>query len=385
MKKQTHAFQKTIAAVLIVKNEMRTIEKCLDALDGAVDQIVVVDTGSTDGTDVVVEKKGIQVHPFEWKDDFSEARNYALSLATTDWAISIDADEILYAEDKDALRSLAIQYEPVHGAFALQIMIMNAIGQMVSPQRETRMFPLNRGLFWFRPIHEQLITKDSNKIPVYAVDARVWHDGYDPQIVDIREKYQRNIRILEKHVEAHPDDAVSHSFLGRENLMVGQLDSAIHHLQIARTLYQSNGEVIALAETERNLLLVLDQKGNYEQAEIIAKHLTDQHPDYLDGWYLSGFLQMKKASAALQKAQSSLKQSVHVAATKHHTTDTTIGQFKAILHLADTQRLGGNWLEARNLYLEVLRRMPNFPEVRNILDQMDKTILELADQIRESK
>lgn len=384
MKKQTHAFQKTIAAVLIVKNEMRTIKKCLDALDGAVDQIVVVDTGSTDGTDVVVEKKGIQVHPFEWKDDFSEARNYALSLATTDWAISIDADEILYAEDKDALRSLAIQYEPVHGAFALQIMIMNAIGPMVSPQRETRMFPLNRGLFWFRPIHEQLITKDSNKIPVYATEIRVWHDGYDPQMVDTKEKYHRNIRILEKHVEAHPDDAVSHSFLGRENLMVGQLDCAIHHLQIARTLYQSNGEVIALPETERNLLLAFEQKGNDEQAEIIAKRLTEQHPDYLDGWYLSGFMQMKKASSALRKAQSYLRQSVNIASNKHHATDQTIGQFKSILHLADTLRLSGNLAEARTLYLEVLRRMPNFPEVRNIVNQMDKTILDLAERIRDN-
>ncbi|EPZ50610.1 glycosyltransferase family 2 protein, partial [Alicyclobacillus acidoterrestris] len=139
----------TVEAVLIVKIEIRTIEKCLTALQPAVDQIVVVDTGSTDGTVFSVQNLGIPVHCFKWDDDFAAARNYALSFAETDWVISVDADEILYKEDTDKIRKFAEQYNAVPGTFALQILQMNIVGDVMSPSRETRMFPLGRGLFWF--------------------------------------------------------------------------------------------------------------------------------------------------------------------------------------------------------------------------------------------
>ncbi len=83
-----------LSAVLIVKNEERMLPRCLESLAGKVDEIVIVDTGSTDGTLEIANSADV-VSSYEWSDDFSAARNYAKGLASGDWVLSIDADEVL--------------------------------------------------------------------------------------------------------------------------------------------------------------------------------------------------------------------------------------------------------------------------------------------------
>lgn len=86
------AVRPTVSAVMIVK-DAQTLARCLTSLQGWVDEIVVVDTGSTDGTVAVAESFGATIGHFAWVDDFSAARNHALSLATSEWVLVIDADE----------------------------------------------------------------------------------------------------------------------------------------------------------------------------------------------------------------------------------------------------------------------------------------------------
>src|SRR5579871_4466187 len=82
-----------LSATLIVRNEEKFLAGCLDSLVGFADEIVVVDTGSTDATPRIATDRGIVVHSFPWVDDFSAARNRALDLATGRWILYIDADE----------------------------------------------------------------------------------------------------------------------------------------------------------------------------------------------------------------------------------------------------------------------------------------------------
>ena len=92
-----------ISACLIVKDEERFLGQCLSSLKGVVNQIVVVDTGSTDRTIEIAGEHGAEVHHFDWCDDFSAARNFALELARGDWVLIMVAVEVLTSRGRNGL------------------------------------------------------------------------------------------------------------------------------------------------------------------------------------------------------------------------------------------------------------------------------------------
>jgi len=102
----------TISLCMIVKNEEQYLGKCLKNLNSVVDEMIVVDTGSTDATKEISSIFGARVCDFEWANDFSEARNYSLSKARGDWIFVMDADEIISPIDHEALRKLAEKSSP---------------------------------------------------------------------------------------------------------------------------------------------------------------------------------------------------------------------------------------------------------------------------------
>src|SRR3989344_1568817 len=91
----------TISLCMIVKNEEKYLEQCLDSVKDLVDEIIIVDTGSTDKTKDIAKKFNAKTFDFKWTDDFSAARNESLKHATKDWTLVLDADEIL---DKEAVK-----------------------------------------------------------------------------------------------------------------------------------------------------------------------------------------------------------------------------------------------------------------------------------------
>ena len=96
MSKRTRA---RISQCMIVKNEEKNIEKALSWGKGVVSEQIVVDTGSTDRTVELAEKMGAKVYHFEWIDDFSAAKNFAISKAKYEWIALLDADEYFSEED----------------------------------------------------------------------------------------------------------------------------------------------------------------------------------------------------------------------------------------------------------------------------------------------
>jgi glycosyltransferase involved in cell wall biosynthesis len=84
-----------LSFVAIVKNEAQNLDRCLASVKPYVDELIVVDTGSTDETIAIAQQYGAKVSHFEWCDDFALARNYACSLASGDWILTLDADEEL--------------------------------------------------------------------------------------------------------------------------------------------------------------------------------------------------------------------------------------------------------------------------------------------------
>ncbi len=102
----------TISLCMIVKNEEMHIARCLDSIAALVDEIIIVDTGSTDRTVEIVSDYTSKVYSFPWKDDFSEARNYSFSKATMDYCMWLDADDVLEETEQDRFLALKQSLSP---------------------------------------------------------------------------------------------------------------------------------------------------------------------------------------------------------------------------------------------------------------------------------
>ena len=102
----------TVSLCMIVKNEERTLRRCLDSVRGLMDEIIIADTGSTDRTVEIARDCGAAVRTFPWCDDFAAARNFAFSKATMQYCMWLDADDVLEPADREAFRKLKETLDP---------------------------------------------------------------------------------------------------------------------------------------------------------------------------------------------------------------------------------------------------------------------------------
>lgn len=188
-----------VSAALIVRNEAAFFGGCLDSLRGKVDEVVVVDTGSTDDTAAIASARGISVIRFDWIDDFSAARNRALAAATGDWILYIDADELL-----EARRPLCEAVSaPGYAGFWVRFRPKLAY----SPYHEMRLFKADPRIRFEGRMHERVLPSvericRSDGLRIGAADAAIQHLGYEG---DQTAKHVRNLPLLVRAVADDPD------------------------------------------------------------------------------------------------------------------------------------------------------------------------------------
>lgn len=197
-----------LSACLIVKDEESNLARCLQSLEGVADEIIVVDTGSSDGTLALAKKLGAKTTSIEWNDDFSEARNASLSLATGDWVLIIDADEELSPSAGKAIAK-AISTKK---ADAYELLIRNFTeveGQTEALVHSSiRLFRRVDGLTFKGGVHERISESISEKgLKVQALDATILHHGYRPG-ERAAQKLAARLVALEGEVRSNPNDSL---------------------------------------------------------------------------------------------------------------------------------------------------------------------------------
>ena len=208
-----------LSLCLIVRDEAERIGRCLDAALPIADEVVVVDTGSTDGTAAIAEAKGARVVPFVWIDDFAAARNAALDAARGDWILMLDADEVLERPRRERLRKLLAEArEP---AFTVEIVSPRGAGRMETA-RIARLFRRDPRHRYEGRIHESVLGSicralGRETISPEASGLRARHEGYTPEMTAARGKEERNRRLLLAEIEDKPDDPGPRFLFAREN------------------------------------------------------------------------------------------------------------------------------------------------------------------------
>jgi len=212
-----------LSAALIVRDESAFIDDCLKSLNGIVDEIIVVDTGSRDDTLAKASRFPIVLRTFAWCDDFSAARNYAISQASGDWILYIDADERLEIPDRPALhRALADESK-----VAWRMRFYPRIGW--TPYAELRLFRNDPRIRFRGEIHERVhddvhavCRADGRAIGICDLTLR--HVGYES---DQSHKLSRNIPLLRAYLAREPDRLYCWWHLGEMLELAGDLEGAV--------------------------------------------------------------------------------------------------------------------------------------------------------------
>ena len=140
----------TVTAAIFSHNEAANIAKCIVALQGAVDEILLVDSSTDDTRRIALQYPKVKVVPIVWEDNFGAARNIGLQHVQTDWVIWIDADEVLIPEDVNAIREVASVFNHLDIIPALHVWHLNQVkGTIQHDFSQVRMFPAQRGLRYY--------------------------------------------------------------------------------------------------------------------------------------------------------------------------------------------------------------------------------------------
>jgi tetratricopeptide (TPR) repeat protein len=197
-----------LSACMIVKNEGKHLRDCLHSISGLVDEIVVVDTGSTDDTLKIAKSFRAKTGRFEWCDDFSAARNRSLELATGDWVLWIDADERVASHAEGAILSAIVR--PHFGGYTVPIInfLNEDEAQDQVQHRPCRLFRRLPGVRFEGRIHEQIAPSiEALGLPIARLEGvTIGHYGYRAAEMADKGKHERTIGMLRNELAQNPED-----------------------------------------------------------------------------------------------------------------------------------------------------------------------------------
>lgn len=272
---------------LIVKNEEGNLRECLEPVRSLVDEIVVVDTGSTDKTREIAQEMGARLIEFPWRNDFSAARNEMLQQARGDWFFWLDADDRVQPENAGKLNQLFSTLNGQNNAY-----IMDVVCQPEHPTSPTNVLPQCR-LFrkhpqagWEHRIHEQILPSlERLGYPMTFTDIQIHHVGYqDPAM--LRRKVNRDLRLLRMDYATNPQDPATLYHLGLALLKIGQVEEGLKYLQ--EGLRYAPGKLDWVRSLYLHITQTLVKLNRRPQAlQVLDQGLTD-FPDDVPLWTLRG-------------------------------------------------------------------------------------------------
>jgi len=321
---------------MIVRDEAAQIEDCLRSVQGFADELVVVDTGSSDDPVARAQALGARVEQIPWPGDFAPARNQALQWVSGDWVLVLDADERLRPEAWAPLRALMAQPDVL-----LINLLRHERGAAQSPYSNvSRLFRRHPAIQWSRAYHSmvddsvaELLQREPHWRIADCPEPALLHDGYRPELLAQGNKAQRLRAAMEAELERRPGDPYACAKLGSLEVAEGNRERGIAllqqgleqcpdsahperyelllHLALAQgaaptpaadALYR---QALALPLAPRltlaarlNLAAQLLERGELQEAEALCQRATAVAPEIGLGWYNLGLIRRRQGDLA---------------------------------------------------------------------------------------
>ncbi|MHB8076897.1 glycosyltransferase [Desulfosporosinus fructosivorans] len=233
--------KKTVSVCMIVKDEEDCLLDAIQSVRDITDELIVVDTGSTDNTPQLVLAVGAKLFHFNWEGNFSAARNFALKQASSEWVLVLDADEVLESVPSETFYAL-LNNDMMEGYF---LDIKNILDPTLGEYHDqvVRLFR-NKPIYRFEgAIHEQVapsILRANNESGLSSAPLTLNHYGYLKDRLQSKEKFSRNSNILTNELNKNPDNPFLLFCLGLEYYQQNSINEGLHHLTKALTYMSGN-------------------------------------------------------------------------------------------------------------------------------------------------
>lgn len=203
-----------ISLCMIVKNEEENIKRCLENIKEYVDEIVIVDTGSTDKTKDILSEFTNKIYDFKWCNDFSKARNFSIEKASNDWILVLDADEIVKSFNKNLVIDSIKNNEQVVGRIKRINILEDEMGSKRYIERVNRLF--NKKYHNYQGmIHEQIVDKCGKEYKTINIDISADHIGYTKDVIKKTNKIERNLNLLKESIKQNGKDPYLYYQIGK--------------------------------------------------------------------------------------------------------------------------------------------------------------------------
>ena len=244
-----------LSVCMIVKNEERFLGQCLASVKDIADELIVIDTGSTDRTIEIAREHGAQVGHFQWCNDFAAARNASIAPATGDWILFLDADEELSLAEKQNLPALLNR----NNVALIRLPLINAQQDQASQCFVPRLFRNFPTIRFQGCVHEGVygsflqVSKEW-QMEISLGDLLILHHGYTAEVVAERNKVQRNYDLLVKAIENQPKRSYFYRHLGFELRRMDRIDESFEAYAKALNLIETQPDYIYPDEERETLL-----------------------------------------------------------------------------------------------------------------------------------
>jgi glycosyltransferase involved in cell wall biosynthesis len=336
-----------ISLCMIVKNEEANLPKCLGSVKDFVDEIVILDTGSTDRTTQIAQQFGAKVHHFSWNNNFSAARNEALKYVTGDWILVLDADESLTPEIIPLLKSVVNKEE-----YIVINLVRQEVGSTQSPYSlVSRLFRNHPDIYFDRPYHAliddsvmAILTKEPNCEVGYLPGVAILHTGYQKAVINEQNKSAKAAAAMAEFFTNHPHDTYVCSKLGALYMQMGKINEGMELLN------HGLNQIIGNRVNEDKKPLSKLKYSQLQKVEVSFNEDINYDILYELHYHLGiGYTNLKDLPSAIAHYQSAVKLPIYPL--------LKLGGYN---NLGNLLKIVGDLLEAKIAYETAIKIDPNF-------------------------
>jgi len=329
---------------MIVKNEEEQLEECLNSASTFVDEMIIVDTGSTDKTMEIAKRYTSKVYKYEWCDDFSTARNFSISKASNNWILVLDADEKVVKFNTQQVKKQMEESNDLVGRIKIRNCYEMNNKEEYYTEQVSRLFNRLKYNYTGR-IHEQITPiADSGKQTVFYPEIVVEHDGYLKEKLIAKNKIERNIKLLTQAIDEDQKDVYLYYQLGKTYYSAEDYEQAKVSFEKALALqvdvyYDYTEDLI------ESYAYTLINTQRYKEALFIVEY-EDYFHYSADFYFLLGLVYMNNAKFV--KAEECFYEAVQK--DKYRVEGTN--SYKAYYNIGVVHEVLGRSKEAKKAYLK---------------------------------